>query len=174
MAKTLYLLRHAKSSHDDPSLEDIARPLAKRGRRAAEAIGQYIARYKIAPALVLCSTAIRARETLARATEEWPLKAPIEYRQSLYLATAAALIEEVQTLDDELHSVMLVGHNPGMEELAALLTPPAKSARPPKFPTGALAVFIFAGKHWRAVAPGRGRLASIITPRELDAGRDAA
>ena len=174
MAKTLYLFRHAKSSHDDPSLEDAERPLAKRGRRAAEKLGRYLASHNVAPALVLCSTAVRARETLARAVEEWPLAAPIDYRQSLYSAAAPALLEEVRALDDRLDSAMLVGHNPGMEELAAMLLPAAKASHSPSFPTGTLAVFIFAAKRWRSVAPGRGRLDSIITPRELEAEQDAA
>ncbi len=174
MAKTLYLFRHAKSSHDDPSLEDAERPLSKRGRRAAEKLGRYLASHNVAPALVLCSTAVRARETLARAVEEWPLAAPIEYRQGLYLAEAPALFEEVRALDDRFDSVMLVGHNPGLEELAAMLLPAAKASHAPSFPTGTMATFIFSAKRWQALAPRRGRLDSILTPRDLEAERGAA
>lgn len=166
--KTLYLMRHAKSSHDDPGLADHERPLSKRGRRAATAIGRYLADKRVAPDLMLCSTAVRARETLERALAEWPLKAPVEERRALYLAASEALLAEVRALDDRLGTVLLIGHNPGMADLAQVLPPARKSRLPAPFPTGTVAAFSFDVKRWRDITPGRGRLDAYITPRELE------
>jgi phosphohistidine phosphatase len=167
MVKTLYLLRHAKSNHDGPALADHERPLSKRGRRAAAAMGRYLADKRVTPDLVLCSTAVRAIETLARAKAEWPLAAPVDERHSLYLAAAETLLAEVRALDDDASSAMLVGHNPGLSDLAQALLP-ARSSLPVPFPTGTVAAISFDVKSWRGVAPGRGRLALLMTPRELE------
>lgn len=166
--KTLYLVRHAKSSHDEPGLADHERPLSQHGRRAAAAIGRYLAEKRAAPGLVLCSTAARARETVRRAMDEWRIDAPVEELRSLYLAAPEALLAEIRALDDSLETVVLVGHNPGMAELAQALLPALNSQQPTPFPTGAVATFSFDVNCWRDVAPGRGRLDAYVTPGELE------
>ena len=170
-ARQLHLLRHAKSSWVDESLDDHDRPLTKRGRRAAEAIADHLARSGLVFDLVLCSTALRARETvepiLARSRPH-----RIVFDRALYLASAAALLVHLRTLGDEIGSVLVVGHNPGLQELAvALADRRSTAALPPasgKFATGALAGFRFAGP-WRALAPRRAALIGYLTPRDLAA-----
>ena len=168
MPKTLYLVRHATTSRGTLSLADHQRPLSEVGRQSAAALGRYLARTGARPDLVLCSTAARANETLALAIAEWPISAPIDERPSLYLASAATLLNEVRAFDDRLGSVMLMGHNPGMSEFAAALQPAQRTAPLAPFPTGTVAVFTLAIGRWRDVAPGRGRLEAIMTPREFE------
>jgi phosphohistidine phosphatase len=160
--KRLLLLRHAKSSWDDPALADHDRPLAPRGRRAAERIGAHLRDEQVEIGLVLCSSATRARETLERVGP--PGEVRIE--SSLYGASAEHLLERVRRVPDEADSVMLIGHNPAMEDLAALLTEPDSLAGE-KFPTGALATLSFTGS-WRQLGPGSAGLESFVRPRELD------
>lgn len=174
--KTLYLLRHAKSSWSEPGQPDFDRPLAPRGRRAAAAMGRYLHQTRIAPAMILCSSAARARDTLARAQETWSDGAPVRFRKSLYLADAPALLAAVRALDDRHPSVMLIGHEPGFSRLTLALagSPNAGAAEDEarrriveKFPAGALAVLSFAVESWDRVAPGTGRLESFVRPRDL-------
>src|SRR5262245_5412800 len=114
--KRLYLLRHAKSSWDDESLADHDRPLSARGRRAADAIGTYLREHGIEPELILCSSSTRTRETLARIGLDG------EIERDLYGASASELLARVSELPPSLGSVMLIGHNPGMHDLALGLT----------------------------------------------------
>jgi phosphohistidine phosphatase len=150
--KRLYLLRHAKSSWDDEGLADHDRPLSGRGRRAADAIGRYIREHGIEPELVLCSSSARTRETLARVG----LEATIE--RDLYGATAHELLARVRALPPDLESVLLIGHNPGMHDLALALTGEPGD----KYPTGALATIEL--DDWTAAS---GRMAGFVRPREL-------
>jgi phosphohistidine phosphatase SixA len=112
MSKRLYLLRHAKSSWKQPELADHDRPLASRGRRAAKAIARHLRERQIAPELVLCSTARRARETLER-IEPALATAAVRREPQLYRASADVLFERLRTVPDDVASVMLIGHNPG-------------------------------------------------------------
>ena len=156
MSRTVYLLRHAKSSWDDPELADIERPLAPRGRKAAKKIARYLRDHDVRPELVLCSPAARARETLAAIGEG-------EIRPELYGASAAELLGVIRGLPDDVSSVLLIGHNPGMEDLAGAFAPlPGE-----KFPTGALATFAFDCERWAEVAPGGAELVDYVVPREL-------
>jgi phosphohistidine phosphatase len=156
MSRTVYLLRHAKSSWADSALADIERPLAPRGRKAAKKIARYLRDHDVRPELVLCSPAARARETLAAIGEG-------EIRPELYGASAAELLGVIRGLPDDASSVLLVGHNPGMEDLAAAFAPlPGE-----RFPTGALATFAFDCAHWADVAPGGAELVDYVVPREL-------
>jgi phosphohistidine phosphatase len=116
--RRLYLLRHAKSSWEDAGLADHDRPLAPRGRRAAKAIGRYLRDSGIEPQLVLCSSARRAQETLERAG----LAGRVE--PELYGASADALLARLRHISPEVRSVMLIGHNPGVQQLALLLARP--------------------------------------------------
>jgi phosphohistidine phosphatase len=166
---TLHLMRHAKSSWDDERLEDHDRPLTRRGRRAAEALARHLATQGAAPDLVLSSTALRARQTLAPVLEGLKPRRVLLDR-GLYLARGAALLERLRDTEEAVGTALLVGHNPGLHELALLLADPdSPVALPPlsgKFPTGALASFRFAPA-WRRLKPGGATLIAYVTPREL-------
>jgi phosphohistidine phosphatase len=130
----IYLLRHAKSSWDDPALDDHDRPLAPRGRRATELLRDHLRREGVRPTLVLCSSARRTRETLERVK-------PVgehEIEPELYGATESEIVDRLKQLPEEVDSVMVVGHNPAMHEVALELTGGAEPVQY-KFPTGALA-----------------------------------
>jgi phosphohistidine phosphatase len=155
---TLHLLRHAKSSWDDPSLADHDRPLAGRGRRDGKRIAEHMRRSGIEPELVLCSTAARTRETLALV--EPALGSPtVELEDDLYGASSDELLARVRRLPAGVESALVIGHNPGLHELALALAPGAPFG---KFPTGALASFAFA-EGW----DGPATLAAYVVPKEL-------
>jgi phosphohistidine phosphatase len=169
--KRLYLLRHAKSSWDDPTLADHDRPLAPRGRRAAKVMAKHLGRKGIAPELVLCSPSRRTRETLSRIEPGLRKNADVQIEPELYAVSAAALLEALHRVPDEVESVMLIGHNPGIQDLAlSLATAGSESARVrSKFPTGALATLELNGS-WRELAPGSAELVSFVKPKELSRG----
>ena len=162
--KRLYLLRHAKSSWDDPDLSDHDRPLAGRGRRAAKAIGAYLREHDIEPDLVLCSSALRARETLERLELG---AAAVQIEPELYAAGASALLARLRRVPDAVGSVMLVGHNPGLQDLALDLARPAPDVDElrVKYPTAALLTLIL--EDWEALARGTADLAGFVRPRDL-------
>ena len=172
---TLLLLRHAKSSWDDPGLADYDRPLAKRGKKAAPEIGAALAAKGLRPDLVLCSSAVRARETLELVLKALGPPAPeVRYDEELYMAAPAILIARLRKHMADPASpqhVMLVGHNPGFEELARMLAGSgggddcARLAE--KFPTCSVAVIAFDADSWSAVEAGAGRLAHFLTPKHL-------
>jgi phosphohistidine phosphatase len=167
--KRLYILRHAKSSWKDRSLSDHERPLAGRGRRAAKAIARHMREQGVQPELVLCSTARRARETLER-IEPALGKRAMRVEHELYGAGSDALLERLRAVPDELESVMLIGHNPGLQGLALELARPAPAVSElrAKFPTAALATLQFAGESWRALDHGSAELVDFVRPRDLD------
>lgn len=160
--KRLLLLRHAKSSWDDPSLADHDRPLAPRGRKAARRIGAHLRREQIPIALVLCSSARRARETLDLVAPPGELR----FESQLYGATAADLIARLRRVPDDIDAVMLIGHEPSIRDLAVSLSGPGSELADRKFPTAALAMLTFTGR-WDALAPEHVKLAAFVTPKEL-------
>jgi phosphohistidine phosphatase len=167
VARQLLLLRHAKSSWDDPSLPDHDRPLAPRGRKAARRLAAFVAESNLRPALVLCSSATRARETLDLIASS--LGGPeIIVEERLYGASAAALLDRVRRVPDETDSVVLVGHNPGLQDLAVLLATPGADADrlAEKLPTGALVSFRVDGP-WEQLSAAAAELERIVLPREL-------
>jgi phosphohistidine phosphatase len=170
--RRLYLLRHAKSSWDDPMLADHDRPLAPRGRRAARVMAEHLRRKRITPELVLCSTSRRTRETLQRIAPGLGEDADIQIEPKLFAASAAALLELLHEVPGEVESVMLIGHNPGIQDLAhSLASAGSESARVrARFPTAALATLELNGS-WRALATGSAELVSLVEPKELS--RDA-
>ncbi len=172
--KRLYLLRHAESSWDDPTLADHDRPLAPRGRPAAKVMAKHLGRKGIAPGLVLCSPSRRTRETLTRIAQGLGKNADVRIEAELYAASAAVLLEVLHEVPDEVESVMLIGHNPGIQDLAlSLARPGSKSARVrSKFPTAALATQELNGT-WRELAPGSAELVSFVKPKELSRGAAA-
>jgi phosphohistidine phosphatase len=163
----LHLLRHAKSSWADERLDDHDRPLSKRGRRDAELMARHLAKTGERPDLVLSSTAERTRATLEPLLERLKPKRVLLDRD-LYLARGSALLDYLRNTDEEVGSALLVGHNPGLHELALLLADPdSPAALPPlsgKFPTGALASFRVA-QAWSRLKPHAARLTAFVTPR---------
>ena len=172
MSRTLYLLRHAKSSWDDPSLRDHDRPLAARGRRASKAIAEHLRRERITPALVLCSSTTRTRQTLQRVAAGFAVEPRIAIEEGLYAASAGDLLARLHELECDVESVMLVGHDPAIHELAVSLA--RGGARldqlREKFPTGALATLTFRGC-WSELGPEAALLAAFVKPRELGGSR---
>ena len=169
MTVRLWLLRHAKSSWDDPDMEDVERPLAPRGARAADRIRQYLDAEGIRPELVLCSSALRTRETLARILPGLGPELTVRIEPSLYPFEADQLLERLREVTDDVASVMLIGHNPAMQELASLLAGGGDRLDELRsgFPTAALAELDLGGGSWHELAPGTGRLTRFIVPREL-------
>lgn len=167
--KRLYLLRHAKSSWDDVALADIERPLAARGRRACTTIAEAIRRQGIAPALILCSAAQRTQETFQRVSPAFSGDYVLAIEKRLYLASAAKLLARIRHVKDDVPSVMLVGHNPGLQRLALLLAgggdQTALARLKAKFPTAALAELTFASDHWADLAAGQAELMRLDLPR---------
>jgi phosphohistidine phosphatase len=164
--RNLFLLRHAKSSWDDEGTDDHARPLSARGEAAMRDMATYLRRQAVGPALVLCSTALRARQTLAALA----LAGEVSYEDELYGAGAAILLARLHTVADEVGSVMVVGHNPGLHELAVACAgrgePGALARLRDKLPTGALVELCFAGP-WASLRPGGAALEALVLPREL-------
>jgi phosphohistidine phosphatase len=164
-AKRLVLVRHAKSSWSDPDLSDHDRPLNARGRDAATAVGGYLGRSGLRPDLVLCSPATRTRQTLERLPFD---DSPVLFEDQLYGASAFALLARVRAVPDEVQSLVVIAHNPGLEELAHLLAGPDDDlAAAGKFPTAAVADLEFAINGWAEVAPDSGRLLAFVLPRDL-------
>lgn len=169
--KSLTLLRHAKSSWDDKVARDFDRPLNARGRRAARAMGERMKAEGLAFDRVLASPAKRAIETIEAVEETFgPLAA--EYDERIYLASPATLLELVHGAGDGAERLLLVGHNPGLESLALLLTRKGDGAMrgelEEKYPTGTLAEMRFEAGRWSDVVARSGALARFIRPRDLD------
>ncbi|TMD98997.1 MAG: histidine phosphatase family protein [Chloroflexi bacterium] len=166
---TLHLLRHAKSSWADEELSDHDRPLAPRGRRAATAMAELLRERGVAPELVLCSSARRARETLDLVGPALAPGARVLVEDGLYGASAEELLERLRRVPAPTASVMLVGHNPSMQDLAlALAAPGAETERlRAKFPTGALATLRIPAGGWADLRRRGAELVDLVLPREL-------
>jgi phosphohistidine phosphatase len=158
----LFVLRHAKSSWDDPRLDDHDRPLAARGRRAAALIKDHLSEQGIHPSLVLCSTARRARETLERVDPDGERVIESE----LYGAGAGDLLERLRRVPEELCAVMVIGHNPAIQQLVLALTGGERQVAE-RFPTGALATLRLRSS-WSELAPGQAELAALVRPKDLE------
>jgi phosphohistidine phosphatase len=163
--KTLLLLRHAKSSWKDSAEKDFDRPLNQRGLKAAPAVGRMIAKRKLKPDLVLSSPAERARHTTQLVIEAAGLKTELRYDERIYEASGARLLEIVTQIEDAADMAMLVGHNPGLEELLETLT-----GDPHRLPTAALACIQLDIDKWSKCRAGAGRLQWLVKAKELKAG----
>lgn len=161
--KTLFLLRHAKSSWKDANLPDFERPLNHRGKRACETIGNYLKSKGIIPELIVCSPAVRARETLDRVMKAAKWTAEVRYDQRIYEASGMRLAEVVAQIDADKKAAMLVGHNPGMEELLMLLT-----AETERMQTACVAKIELKTTKWVNAVDKRASLEWLIRPRELE------
>jgi phosphohistidine phosphatase len=170
--KTVTLFRHAKSGgKDDPGLADFDRPLADRGIKAAPKMGKAMRKRKLMPGLILCSPSVRTRQTLTLAeAEAWGRQPEVRFDERIYEASVQTLLKLLRGLPDELSHIMIVGHNPGLQNLAIALTPqenPARAAFSAKLPTAALVSFDFDTERWRNVKPGMGQLQLFLTPNML-------
>lgn len=168
--KRLTLLRHAKSSWPDPPLDDFDRPLNARGRGAATLMGAYMAEQGLTPDFILCSSAIRTRQTLALILPNFN-NAEAHYTDNLYLASPAAMRAQIKTAPDSYNHVLVIAHNPGIQMLALDLADRSSADKGAlqkiehKYPTAGLAYFECAVVRWSDIVKGALRL--FMTPKML-------
>ena len=161
--KTLYVLRHAKSSWEDSDLADFDRPLNDRGKTAAPFMGKVMKNNELAPDLILSSPAVRARETARLVKDAADLDADIKHDERIYEASPQTLQQVAASIDDSFESAMIVGHNPGLEDLVSALTGARED-----LPTAALAQLALPIDRWSEIGPRtRGTLVRVWRPREL-------
>jgi phosphohistidine phosphatase len=170
----LHLLRHAKSSWQD-GVEDYQRPLSRRGREAARRLGRDLPAISGGIDLVLCSSAVRTRETLDLALSGFALRPPCLIEDGLYLADSNKLLDRLQRLGESDGNVMVIGHNPGLHELAVTLAAPdtaqSRTLAAGKFPTAARASLSITTP-WAALAGTRHSLVDYVVVRSLPDGKD--
>lgn len=165
MTKRLILMRHAKSGWDDPTLSDIDRPLNARGRAAATALGGWLKNSAYVPDAVLCSAAARTRETLALLN----VQAPPTFMEGLYLAPAARMMEALKDCAEDM--ILLIGHNPGIGQLAQDIVSGAPDHRRfYDYPTGATLVCDLPITTWADAVSRSAQVVDFIVPRDLEAG----
>jgi phosphohistidine phosphatase len=173
--KRLLLLRHAKTVPAGPGSDDHERELMPRGRDDTPKMGRYIEKCGYTPDLIVASTSRRTVETVELVTEVFPGTQRIDYMEALYLAEPDVILSIIRLSSDKLKSLMVVGHNPGLEQIATVLArEPVKRKEKDrfdlieeKFPTAALAVLDFDVARWRDIAPGQGALKDFVRPRDL-------
>jgi phosphohistidine phosphatase len=174
--RRLMLLRHAKSDWSEPGLSDHDRPLNRRGQETAPKIGAYMARHGLVPERVLCSTALRARETWEEVATEFKNHPLTVFEDRLYNARTDAILALVRDTRDRIASLLLVGHNPGLQELAGLLIASGdlthREKLREKLPTAGLVIIDFAVDEWAKVHPRAGRLERFVAPRWLETATD--
>lgn len=168
--KQLLLLRHAKSSWDDPDLDDFDRPLAERGLKAAKLMGRELAARDWLPDQVLVSSALRTCDTWRLVAAELPARPRVVFANALYDASAADVLSQIRLADLSSGCLAVVGHNPGLEDLAKQLADSGSEAKArkrleEKFPTTALARFVFEGD-WSGLSSGR--LTHCLRPKDLN------
>jgi phosphohistidine phosphatase len=162
--KSLLVLRHAKTQSDAPA-GDHARELTERGHRNAAAMGAYIHNLIGTPDAIITSDATRARRTAEIVAPAVHFAAPLTLEPRLYAADLDTLLDVVRRIPDEVKTAIIIGHNPGFEELAAVLA--AKAEHGVRLPTSGLAVLEFDVERWDAVRAGTGRLREVATPRTI-------
>lgn len=173
MTRRLSLLRHAKSDWAFPSLSDHARPLNARGLRDAPQMGAALKERKLRPGLIYCSTATRTRQTYDLVTEalytDETQRPPVDFKDGLYEAPYQSIAAICQNAPDTAEHLLVIGHNPGLEDiLAALLPETAAADLPAKFPTCALADLVLDIDSWQGLRPGVGRLTGFLMPKSLE------
>lgn len=169
--KNLLLLRHAKSSWEDAGLADFDRPLAPRGLKAAPRMGRELARRGWLPGAVLVSPALRTRQTWELVAAELPDPPAAEFAKGIYDASADRLLAEVRKTPEAADNLLVIGHNPGLEDFAGQLAADSSDAAAlarlrEKFPTAALARFVFGGG-WDQLRTGTARLTHLLRPKDL-------
>jgi phosphohistidine phosphatase len=165
----LYLLRHAKSSWDDPGLDDHDRPLAPRGRKATKRMAEHLREAGIQPSLVLCSSALRARQTFDRIAPAMGEAFSIKVERSLYGADEGNLLARLRRVAASVPSVMVIGHNPALQYLALTLARRGanRDRLEQKFPTAGLATLRILEIPWKELDRGRAELVDFVSPRDL-------
>ncbi len=171
--KSLTLLRHAKSGWDDPVARDFDRPLNPKGQRAAALIGRQLKTLGLEFDHVIASPAIRVIETLDHLSKGYGKPIAPQWERRIYLASAATLLDLVAGFAPGAERVLMVGHNPGLEDLVLMLARedagnPARAEIEAKFPTASVAELAFEGGDWTGVSEGAGTLVRFIRPRDLD------
>lgn len=171
--KTLTLLRHAKSGWDDTTLRDFDRPLNAKGQRAAQIVGRKLRAMDLSFDRSIASPAVRVVETLEHVGRGYGAPLDPVWDRRLYLASVASLIDVIHEQPDDVARLLVVGHNPGLEELVLALVPPSGSdplreGVEEKFPTASVAVMTFAVAHWDDIATGGATLLDFVRPRDLD------
>jgi phosphohistidine phosphatase len=167
--KRLYVLRHAKSSWNQPDLPDQERPLSGRGRGAAKGMAKHLRTEGLSPSLVLCSSALRARQTLDALAPALPKDTAISVEDGLYGAGAQELLQRLRDVPEPCPSVLLIGHNPAVQELTLLLAGSGKGLdrAATKFPTAALATLEVDSALWSELGPAGAELVAFVVPRDL-------
>lgn len=171
--KQLFILRHTKAAAESKSGHDHDRPLNARGEVAARLVGEYLAGLEVLPEIICCSDALRTTQTLALLRERLDTPIDIRFHNELYLASAGDLLEFAHSLPESYNRVMLIGHNPGMHQLANILSGGGKASAlqqiEVKFPTGGLAIIDFPSLlHWQDIAPHSGFLHEFWRPQTVD------
>ena len=168
--RQLLLLRHAKAVLGGPGLDDIDRPLAERGQKAAQRMGRWMADHGLAPDLVLCSPARRTRETWEIAGRELP-QTETRFLDELYdFGDGTALLKTIRRHGGTVLRLLLVTHNPATQTLALALPSKPDRQMADKYPTAGLAVMSFPGDDWSSTREGTAHLDHFIRPRDLDGG----
>ncbi len=170
--KTVTLFRHAKSGQkDDPNIADFDRPLSGRGLKAAPKMGEAMRDRHLRPDLILSSPSVRTRQTLSLASPEaWDKPPKVRFDKKLYEASAQTLLKLLRDLSEDVDHVMLVGHNPGFQELAVALASLGSEERQQlkdKLPTASIVSFEFGDEPWKELQPASGRVTLFISPNTL-------
>jgi len=168
----LYLLRHAKSSWADPGLADYDRPLNSRGREAAPAMAAFMAARGLLPEKIICSSAERAKQTLSLMLPRIASETTVLFTRRVYEEGGSGYIDIARQHGGDAASLMLVGHNPSMEDAATMLSghgdPDMAFRMRMKYPTAGLAIIDFDLAGWPDIGPGKGRLTGFHTPRSIE------
>ena len=169
--RRLMLLRHAKSDWTCPGVGDRDRGLTQRGRESALKVGEYMACHALGPDLAVCSPVARARDTWAIVSQAFADPPPLHYEERLYETKAEAILQVISGTEPSVHALLVVGHNPGLRDLAELLIATGdlevRRRLLEKFPTAGLAVIDFALDESTRIHPRAGRLDRFIVPRQL-------
>jgi len=171
--KTLGLFRHAKSDWSDARARDFDRPLNARGRKGARLMGEYVRDHDYRFERVIASPAVRVAETIEEATKAFGRSFPVEWDRRIYLASSATLLDLVRGIEGDPASVLMVGHNPGLEDLIFDLVPddgssPLRDEVEIKFPTATFAVLEIPVDKWADVVERSAKLTTMVRPRDLD------
>ncbi len=173
--KTVTLFRHAKSGEkDNPRIDDFDRPLSDRGLKAAPKMGAAMRDRHLRPNLILCSPSVRTRQTLTLAsTEAWDSAPKVRFDKKLYEASAQTLLNLLKDLDEDVDHVMIVGHNPGMQDLAVMLAVNSRERQQlkDKLPTAAIVSFEFDEELWKDLQPATGHVELFMSPNTLRQGQ---
>jgi phosphohistidine phosphatase len=170
--KTLTLLRHAKSGWDDPVARDFDRPLNAKGKRAAAMVGRHMRSLHLVFDHAIASPAVRVMETLDEIESGYGRKVAPAWDRRVYLASAATLLDVIHSFPAETDSALLIGHNPGLEDLVLMLVAdganPLRDAVEDKYPTASIAELQFEADSWADIVTGTARLTRFVRPRDLD------